>query len=165
MVRRCFYSFHYQNDAWRTAQVRNIGVIEGNKSTTDNHWEEIKKGGDKAIQMWIDSEMKGRTCTIVLIGSSTAGRRWINYEIKRSWDLGMGLTGIYIHGLLNPLKKTSPKGKNPFNDFRVGSDDTSLSSIVKCHVPKGGDSKEKFGWIRDNIEAIVEQAIRIRKNY
>lgn len=28
--RQVFYSFHYENDAWRAGQVRNIGVLEGN---------------------------------------------------------------------------------------------------------------------------------------
>lgn len=165
MVRRCFYSFHYKNDVWRTAQVRNIGKVEGNKPTSDNHWEEITKGGDKAIQKWIDAEMLGRTCTIVLVGTETAGRPWINYEIKKSWERRLGVTGIYVNGLLDSNREVSRKGNNPFNDFSVGSRNTSLSSIVKCHIPRGSDSKEKFGWIRDNIEDIVEEAIEIRKSY
>lgn len=165
MVRRCFYSFHYEQDAWRTAQVRNIGKVDGSKTTTDNHWEEIKKGGDIAIRRWIDAEMKGRTCTIVLVGSATAKRRWIDYEIKKSWELEMGVTGIYIHGLLNSSKETSTMGQNPFSHISVGSSKTSLSSIVKCYNPQGKDSKEKFGSIRDNIEEIVEEAIEIRLSY
>ncbi|MGE4529116.1 MAG: TIR domain-containing protein, partial [Rhodospirillaceae bacterium] len=31
MVRQIFFSFHYIPDAWRTSQIRNIGVIEWNK--------------------------------------------------------------------------------------------------------------------------------------
>ena len=31
MARRTFYSFHYKPDNWRAAQVRNMGVIEGNR--------------------------------------------------------------------------------------------------------------------------------------
>ena len=31
MARNCFYSFHYKPDNARASQVRNIGVIEGNK--------------------------------------------------------------------------------------------------------------------------------------
>ena len=30
--------------------------------------------------------MYGRSCTIVLIGSETAGRKWIKYEIEKSLD-------------------------------------------------------------------------------
>ncbi len=40
--RQVFYSFHYKPDCWRTAQVRNIGVVEGNKPDSDNEWEKIQ---------------------------------------------------------------------------------------------------------------------------
>ncbi len=39
MARRAFYSFHYKPDNWRAAQVRNMGVIEGNLVASDNDWE------------------------------------------------------------------------------------------------------------------------------
>ena len=40
---------------------------------SDNDWEQIKRGGDKAIQNWIDAQLKGKSCTIVLISARTAG--------------------------------------------------------------------------------------------
>ena len=45
MARRTFYSFHHKPDNWRASQVRNMGVIEGNRPVSDNDWEQIKKGG------------------------------------------------------------------------------------------------------------------------
>ena len=51
MARRVFYSFHYEADSWRTSQVRNIGTIEGNRPVSDNAWEQVKRGGYKAIQI------------------------------------------------------------------------------------------------------------------
>ncbi|MCX6832968.1 MAG: TIR domain-containing protein, partial [candidate division Zixibacteria bacterium] len=68
MARRVFYSFHYKPDSWRASQVRNIGAIEGNLSVSDNDWENITKGGDAKIQQWIDDQLVGRSCTIVLTG-------------------------------------------------------------------------------------------------
>ena len=91
MARRVFFSFHYEADNWRTSQVRNIGVVEGNRPVTDNKWEEIKRGGAKAIQNWIDGQLTGKSCTIVLIGAATAGRKWIKYEIEKSWNDGKGV--------------------------------------------------------------------------
>ena len=73
MARRAFYSFHYKPDNWRASQVRNMGVVEGNKPATDNDWEDVKKGGDKAIKNWIDGQIKGKSVAIVLIGEKTAG--------------------------------------------------------------------------------------------
>lgn len=53
MARRVFYSFHYKPDKWRAAQVRHMGVIEGNVPVSDNDWETITRGGDAAIERWI----------------------------------------------------------------------------------------------------------------
>jgi hypothetical protein len=81
MARKVFYSFHYKPDNSRAAQVRNIGVLEGNNPVSDNQWETITRGGDAAIERWIANQMQGRSCTIVLIGQNTANRKWINHEI------------------------------------------------------------------------------------
>ena len=95
MARRVFYSFHYTPDNWRAATVRNIGSIEGNRPASDNDWHSITKAGEDAIKRWIADQMKGRTCTVVLIGTNTANRKWINYEIIKSWNDGVGIVGIH----------------------------------------------------------------------
>jgi len=41
--RKVFYSFHYKKDVMRAAQIRNIGLLEGNSPVSDNEWEKIKK--------------------------------------------------------------------------------------------------------------------------
>ena len=108
--RRVFYSFHYAADSWRAAMVRNIGVVEGNRPATDNNWEEVTRGGARAIKKWIAEQMKSRSCTLVLVGSHTADRRWIKYEIAKSWDDGKGVAGIRIHGLLDQKGDESRRG-------------------------------------------------------
>ncbi len=166
--RRVFYSFHYAHDGWRAATVRNIGVVEGNRPATDNNWEQVKKGGDAAIKRWIDQQMKGRSCTIVLVGAHTAGRRWINYEIEQSWKEGKGLAGIRIHALRDRDGHSSHSGMNPFDGFTIRSPhgyDQPLDRIVPLHDPPGWDSKQCYAWIRDNLSHIVEEAIRIRNSY
>ena len=89
MTRRVFYSFHYVPDVMRVSQVRNIGALEANKAATDNDWETVKSGKDTAIKKWIAEQMKGRTCTVVLVGEETADRKWINHEIVESWNIGL----------------------------------------------------------------------------
>ena len=74
MAQRCFYSFQYKPDCERASQVRNIGVVEGNRLASDNDWESIKRSDDAAIQRQIENQMHGRSCTIVLVGSNTANR-------------------------------------------------------------------------------------------
>ncbi len=164
MAHRAFYSFHYQPDNWRAATVRNIGAIEGNKPASDNDWETVKKGGDAAIKKWIAGQMYGRSCTVVLIGTNTAGRKWINHEIIKSWDDGMGVVGIHIHGLKNSDGKVSTKGKNPFASIGYGSTGKKLSSIVKCYVPAGSNSQERYNWIKKHLANAVAEANKIRKD-
>lgn len=167
MARKCFYSFHYKPDCWRAATVRSIGSIEGNEPASDNDWESVTTSGpnkDQNIKNWIAKQMSGRSCTVVLVGANTAGRKWINHEIVKSWDKGMGVVGIHIHGLLNSEQKISSKGDNPFDCINYGETGKKLSSIVKCYSPSGSDSKERYAWISKHLADAVAEAIKIRAN-
>jgi hypothetical protein len=99
MARRVFYSFHYKPDNWRASQVRNMGVIEGNRPCSDNDWETITQGGDEKIKKWIAEQLDGKSCAVVLIGTNTAGRKWINHEIVKAWNDKKGVVGVYVHNL------------------------------------------------------------------
>ena len=162
--RQIFYSFHYKPDAWRASMVRNIGSIEGNRPAPDNDWETIAKN-DETIKRWIIDQMKYRSCTIVLVGKDTAKRKWIDYEIKKSWSSGMGVVGIYIHGLKNQEGYITIRGGNPFKHLVHKKSGQKLSDIVRCYNPTGANSKERYEWISKNILAIAEEAIKIRSNY
>ena len=165
MARRVFYSFHYKPDSWRAAMVRQIGAISGNEPVSDNGWETIKKSGNAAIERWITNEMKGRSCTVVLVGARTAGRRWIKYEIAKSWSDGMGVVGIRINGLKNSKGFISQEGSNPFTDTELSVSGKRLSTIVKCYTPRGSNSKARYKWISDNLETLIEEAIAIRNTH
>jgi hypothetical protein len=160
--RNCFYSFHYIPDNWRAATVRSIGAIDGNKPTSDNNWETVKKGGYAAIKKWIEDQMSGKSCVVVLVGSNTAGRKWINHEIIKGWDDGKGVVGIHIHGLKDSDEKVSIKGDNPFDSIGYGNTGKKLSSIVKCYNPAGSTSQERYDWISKHLANAVEEAIKIR---
>lgn len=163
MARRVFYSFHYVPDNWRAAQIRNIGAIEGNRPATDNDWESIKASGDAAIERWIAAQMRGKSVVLVLIGSGTAGRKWINYEIKRGWQEGKGLLGIHVHRLLDGTRRPSPQGRNPFAKFNIGG--VSLDRIVHAYNPPYTDSRDVYRYIANNIAGWFDEAVRIRDKY
>ena len=165
MARRVFYSFHYDADCARAARVRNMGVVEGNKPASDNDWERITKGGNKAIQKWIDDQLYGKSCNVVLIGENTAGRKWINYEIETAWNDNKGVVGVYIHKLKDLDGYQSSKGRNPFEDFTMKSSQKKLSSIVKAYNPPYTNSKDVYAHISENLEDWIEEAIEIRDNY
>ncbi|MCK1417665.1 TIR domain-containing protein [Bradyrhizobium sp. CW4] len=162
MARKCFYSFHFKPDNSRASQVRNIGVIEGNQPVSDNDWEAVKKGGDEAIKKWIEAQMKGRPCAVILVGNATANRKWINYEIIKAWDSGLGVVGIHVHGLKDLDGNTAIKGNNPFDYIGFGNTGKKLSAIVRCYDPAGATSKDRYDWISKHLENAVEEAITIR---
>lgn len=165
MARRVFYSFHYIPDNWRASQVRNIGVVEGNQPAKDNDWEEVKKGGDAAIQRWIDNQLAGRSCTVVLIGAETAGRKWITYEINKSWNDGKGVVGIHVHNLKDVGGLQSAKGKNPLDHVTFKKDGARLSTVAKTYDPPYTTSTSVYAHIKDNLSAWIEEAVRIRNNH
>jgi hypothetical protein len=162
MARKVFFSFHYKPDNWRASQVRQMGVIEGEPPVSDNDWETITKGGDAAIIKWINGQMSGKSCAVVLIGTNTAGRKWINHEIVKAWDDKKGVLGIYIHRLKNAEQAQSTKGANPFDNITLGGTNKKLSSVVKAYDPPYSDSTEAYAYIKKNLSDWVEAAITIR---
>ena len=105
MKRQVFFSFHYSNDCWRAGEIRNMGIVEDESLFSDNGWERVRLSSDSAIKAWINEEMYKRSCIIVLIGSETASRKWVQYEIECAWKLGKGIVGIYIDRLNDRINK------------------------------------------------------------
>lgn len=153
MVRKVFYSFHFDNDNWRAAQFRNIGAVEGDKPLNGNKWEDVKSKSDAIIKAWIDDNIKDKSCLIVLIGEKTSERKWVKYEINRAWELGKAVCGIYIHKLEDVNGKQSLKGNNP------------LDSNIPVFDSSYGTSKYVYDDIKNNISDLVEKAINIRSKY
>jgi hypothetical protein len=165
MARKVFFSFHFDEDFWRTQQVRNINALEGNPLATPNAWEEVKRKGDAAIKKWIDDEMAGRTCAIVLVGAQTASRKWVTYEISKAWNDGRGVLGIRINKLLNNNGLQSTPGANPFDTVTFTKTQIKLSTVAPLKAPAGVDSKATYATIAANIENWIEEAIKVRADY
>ncbi len=163
MARQVFYSFHFDPDHWRVSTIRNIGVIEGNRPAPDNDWHTITSRGDAAIRNWIDEQMKYRSTTIVLVGAQTAGRKWINYEIEKSWSNKMAVLGICIHNIKDRLGSQSYPGAGPFVNIQVNN--ANLGQIIPLYNPPYSDSKETYGYIANNISNWIDEAHKIRAKY
>lgn len=164
MARKAFFSFHFLGDGWRVSQVRNMHALEENVLVSDNEWEEIKKGGETGIRRWIDNQMFGKSCLVVLVGSGTANRKWINYEIAKAWGDGKGVVGIRIHGLKDRMGNTSSAGANPFNYVYHPTTKRQLSSYLELHDPTSiWGSTETYANIKKNLAGWVEDAIKSRE--
>lgn len=102
MARRVFFSFHYSNDVWRANQVRNANIVSGVEGAgffDHSEYLEAKKRGSDGIKRMILGHLKNTSVTVVLIGTETAERPWVKYEIAQSIAQKNGLLGIYINHL------------------------------------------------------------------
>ena len=148
-----FFSYHFDGDSWRAGQVRNMGVVAGNEPVSAAEWDGIREKGDDNIRRWINEKLIHKACTIVLVGTDTYSRPWINYEINRSWELKKGVVGICIHNLRGEDSSQSKKGFSPFSNCSI-----------KLYDPPYTESKAAYDHIYQNIGAWVEEAIKIRKS-
>jgi hypothetical protein len=155
--RKIFYSFHFDNDCMRVQQVRNMGVVEGNTPVSPNAWEEVKKKGSASIQAWIDENMAGKSCLVVLIGSDTSNRPWVKYEIEKAWRDGKGVLGVFVHNLNCPNSGTCAKGKNPLDSFNFTLNGKQV--YPKAYDPKANDA---YNDISKNLAKWIEDAINLR---
>lgn len=120
MARRVFFSFAYE-DVSRAMVVRNSWVTQGKEAAgfvDAADFEKIKRGGDPAIQKWIDGQLNGTSVSVVLVGEKTCSSRWVKYEMEKSKAIGNGLLGIDISKIKDLQGKTTercgeiPKGYN-----------------------------------------------------
>ena len=106
---------------------------------------------------WIHENMKGCSSVMVVIGTETANRKWVKYEIKKAWRDGKGLFGIYINQLNCPNGTSSSKGANPFH---ITIDGQNLARVIECYKPDGRlNSKSTYDYIKANIHDWANQAV------
>ncbi|WP_382161581.1 TIR domain-containing protein [Hydrogenophaga sp. ANAO-22] len=153
-----FYSFHFDNDVMRVQQIRQMGMIDGDEPVSKNEWETVKRSGSGAIEGWIDNNMKYKRCVVVLIGTDTYARPWVQHEIKKAWAENRGLLGIHIHNLRCPNRGTCAKGSNPFDQYTFRDGSTFVQPPV--YDPPAHDA---YNYIKNNLAAWVEDAIARRR--
>ncbi len=115
MVRRVFFSFHYQH-VWRVNQIRSMPNIIGTAAAgfqDASLWEKAKKAGGKYIKLMIDNALKNTSVTVVFVTYGAVNRKYINYEIEKSLEKGNGLVAVQIHHLKDQYQSISPAGAIP----------------------------------------------------
>jgi hypothetical protein len=160
VMTKAFYSFHFANDDSRVGQVRNMGVVSGDQVVDDNSWEQIKKNGDAGIKTWIDGQMGKCDVAIVLVGSETATRKWVDYEIRKAWDTHKPIFGIRIHGLKNLQGEIGKRGPDPFVNIPL-QNGQNLSNFIPLYDPQGADSKAVYAAIERQITGWIKVAPKL----
>jgi hypothetical protein len=115
VAHRTFFSFHYERDVQRAGVVRKSSKF---KESITPEWIdaplwEATKPSDSAIRSLVGRVLDGTMVTAVLIGSLTANRKWVRYEIDQSLARGNGLLGIYIHNIRGCCGLLDTRGQNP----------------------------------------------------
>lgn len=155
MARKVFFSFHFKNDVWRANQVRNSWVTQGTEVAgfiDSADFEKIKQKGEDEVKKWIDNQLKNTSVTVVLIGSETSNRDYVQYELQRSYQKGNAIIGVYIHNLKDKIGKVSEKGKikfGPLGKYSNG-DLVFFFQIARTYDYVLGNGYENLGkWIEE----------------
>ena len=145
-MRKVFFSFHYSRDAWRVSQVRNSWLIRSDNQASPfldkAQWQEVKRHGDENIKKWILEQLSGTSVTVVLIGSETSSRRWVQFEIMESAKKRNGILGIYIHNLKNQYGMSDIQGPNPFTTIYYPQENGSKRFFSEIYPV--------YDWVLDN---------------
>ena len=102
MARRVFFSFNYDDVAdFKVNVVRNSRALKNPKYKSTfidkSLWEEARKKNPSSLKRLMDSSLNGTSVTVILIGGNTANRRWVNYEIVKSFVEGKGIMSIHLN--------------------------------------------------------------------
>lgn len=155
MARHVYFAFHYQDVIdFRANVVRNRGKL---RSGTDiardgSIWEDYPIKKVKAIKGLIDDALKGNSVTCALIGTETYDRRWVRYELVKSFTENKGLLGVGINWIKGKDGKIKFwPGENPFKylGLKVSKD----GKIIEFFEKKDGGLFGKWVPYNDLKEA------------
>ncbi len=120
MAKRVFFSFHYDDvKSFRANVVRKHDITKESREDCGffdaSIWEDAKLHGTFAVKNLIHKGLLNTTISCVLIGTETWRRRWVKYEMLKSYDRGNKLLGVHINGVSDKNQQTFPLGKNVFD--------------------------------------------------
>ncbi len=127
MARYTFFSFSYDDvKNFKVNVVRNSWLLNHSEATfvDGSIWEKEKTKSPTVIKNLIDNGLHRTSVTAVLIGDDTANRRWVNFEIVKSFDRGNGILGVYLNRIRGKHQVISAKGQNPLDRllFQISED-------------------------------------------
>jgi hypothetical protein len=148
VARRTFFSFHYKPDVTRAWVVRNswvTKVAQGEREDAgffdSSVFEAKQRESDDALKRFLRDGLKNTTVTCVLVGAQTTLRRWVRYEIFRSFMRGNGLFAVRIHTIADLDRRQATRGGDPFGDvaFTVDGDRLRFKEYTTSGWKYAGD--------------------------
>jgi hypothetical protein len=135
MAKRVYFAFHYQDVVdFRANVVRNHWVTKEHRRAAGffdaSLWEEARKKGPVALKRLINSGLEGTSTTCILIGSQTYQRRWVRYEILKSFKRGNAILAVHINSITGKNGLTKRLGSNPLLYVGVTFSDSGLTATL-----------------------------------
>lgn len=162
--RKVFFSFEHDKDCARATQIRKMDKFHEESVFPDEEWKEVVKKTDDEVKSWIDERLKNCECLLVLIGHTTHEDKWVNYEIKKAYDLKKGIFGVYIHGFKDADGNQCEKGKNLFKDIHNGNN-VALSDFIPCYDTDYLTAPYIAEYFEQHMESFIAHAMNNIKNY
>ena len=135
MAKRVFFSFHYQDVIdFRANVVRQHWMTKSDREAAGffdaSIWGNAELSGDVGIKRVVNSGLEGTTVTCVLIGSETYARKWVRYEILKSFKRGNSILAVHINGIKGKDQQTKMKGPNPLNYLGVTFSESGATATL-----------------------------------
>ena len=119
-------------------------------------WESIENAGKPAIRTWIDKNMYGTSVVVVLMGAETAGREWVQYEIKKAHTEDRGIVCVDMTGMNDMGTVYNVQGTNPLR-YVSDANGNSLFSLNK-YKTYSWVNNDGYNMIDDWIEEAAKNA-------
>jgi|CXWL01.1.fsa_nt_gi hypothetical protein len=139
MARFVFFSFDYADVGnFRVNVVRNSWLLKNRQETfvDGSIWETTKGKCDAFLKKLIEEGLNRTSVTAVLVGQGTANRRWVNYEIVKSFERGNGILGVHINRIRGKDGYIVSRGANPLD--RLGLKVSEEGKKVNFYELKNG---------------------------
>lgn len=146
MARRTFFSFHYKPDVTRAQVVKRSQIVKDREDAgflDSSAFEEAQRKDPDSLKRFLRKEMEGASVVCALVGTETAMRRWVRFEIMQGILDERGILGIRIHTIANLNQMTATAGPNPFDLLGVYVNDK------KMYFTERASSSEKWTYATD----------------
>ena len=139
MAKRVFFSFHYQDVIdFRANVVRQHWLTKPDREVAGffdaSIWGNAELSGDIGIKRVINSGLEGTTVTCVLIGSETYARKWVRYEVLKSFRRGNSIFAVHINTIKGKDQQTKAKGPSPLSYLGVTFSASGVTATLWEHA-------------------------------
>jgi|SRR6478672_2535225 len=156
MAKRVFFSFHYRDVIdFRANVVRQHWLTKPDRDDAGffdaSIWGNAQLSGSVGIKRVINAALMRTSVTCVLIGSQTYARKWVRYEIMKSFLKGNRLFSLHINSIRGRDQLVKPRGPNPLAQLGVTYSGNGLTVTLwelvsgewKEYVEIGGSASYK----------------------